>query len=176
MWHAHCARCTRNPRSPFFVHFHACPIPSYGGGCCQRRRSWFWWDRYVTSNASPRTHLHTHTGLLERPGFGLGARGSELSTESGYGAGDTNRAKSMGGGNHRVLLLDSETHTEKLVVQALTTVVNCDPDHALNCFHTSKQLGMAIVTTCMKEHAEFYAQQLWRRGCRASIEPDTSTI
>ncbi len=115
-------------------------------------------------------------GLLERPGFDLSGGGNELSTESGYGAGDTNRAKGMGGGNHRVLLLDSESHTEKIVVQALTTVVNCDEDHARNCFHTSKQLGMAIVTTCLKEHAEFYAQQLWRRGCRASIEPDTSTI
>lgn len=43
-------------------------------------------------------------------------------------------------------------------------------------FLHSKQLGLAIVTSCLKEHAEHYAQQLYRYGCRATIEPDTSVV
>ena len=54
-------------------------------------------------------------------------------------------------------------------------VPSCDEDHARNCFATSKQLGMAIVTSCLKEHAEFYMQQLYRYGVRTAIEPDTTT-
>lgn len=54
-------------------------------------------------------------------------------------------------------------------------VPGTDEAHAANCFATSKQLGMAIVTSCLKEHAEFYAEQLFKYGCRASIEPDATT-
>ena len=43
-----------------------------------------------------------------------------------------------------------------------------------NCFRTSRQLGLAIVTTCLKEHAEHYRSQLYAYGCRTSIEPDVS--
>jgi hypothetical protein len=49
--------------------------------------------------------------------------------------------------------------------------------HAANCFHTSRQLGKAIITTCLKEHAEFYSQQLYFSfRCHSSIEPDTTTL
>jgi ATP-dependent Clp protease adapter protein ClpS len=34
---------------------------------------------------------------------------------------------------------------------------------------------MAIVTSCLKEHAEFYMQQLYRYGVKTAIEPDTTT-
>lgn len=52
---------------------------------------------------------------------------------------------------HRVLLLDHERHTEKLVVQVITTVIpGTSPDHALNCYHTAKKLGQAIITSCIK--------------------------
>jgi hypothetical protein len=37
-------------------------------------------------------------------------------------------------------------------------------------------LGMAIVVTVLKEHAEFYSQQLYRLGCKTAIEPDTTTV
>jgi hypothetical protein len=124
---------------------------------------------------------------------------------------------------HQVLLIDSPKHTERQVIKAITAVVpNSDEGHARNCYSTSKELGMAIVTTCLKvggdakrtrrrqtelarclrrgvaraalrrtapsdtlpptpapplqEHAEHYAQQLYRKGCRAAIEPDASTI
>jgi ATP-dependent Clp protease adaptor protein ClpS len=72
--------------------------------------------------------------------------------------------------------LDSPRHTQQLVIKSLTVVVpNCDEPHALNCFATSKELGMAIVVSCLKEHAEFYMQQLYRYGVRAAIEPDNTT-
>jgi ATP-dependent Clp protease adapter protein ClpS len=34
----------------------------------------------------------------------------------------------------------------------------------------------AIVVTALKEHAEFYSEQLYRQGVRSTIEPDTTTI
>lgn len=87
------------------------------------------------------------------------------------------KRKNMGGGNHRLLLVNAEQHTEKRVVAAVTTVVpGVSPDHAANCFHTAKQLGVAMITSCLKEHAEFYAHQLYARGCRTKIEPDTTTM
>lgn len=50
------------------------------------------------------------------------------------------------------------------------------PEQASNCYHTAKQLGMAIITSCLKEHAEFYSYQLRSRGCLTKIEPDTTTM
>lgn len=75
-----------------------------------------------------------------------------------------------------MLLLKSPQHKESQVVKSLTQVVpNCDEQHAQNCFSTSQQLGMAIVTSCLKEHAEFYMQQLYRYGVKTAIEPDNTT-
>lgn len=63
----------------------------------------------------------------------------------------------------RVVLLDSPTHTEELVVKTLTTVIgSVDEQQAKNCYNTSKQLGQALVVSCMKEHAEFFAQMINR--------------
>ena len=76
----------------------------------------------------------------------------------------------------RVMLIDNEKHTEKLVVEAITTVVGVDDLHAKNCFQTSKQLGQALITSCLKEHAEFYAEQIQRKGVSATIEPDSTTL
>jgi hypothetical protein len=50
-----------------------------------------------------------------------------------------------------VLLVDSPKHTERQVVKAITSVVpHSDEGHARNCYSTSKELGLAIVTTCLK--------------------------
>jgi ATP-dependent Clp protease adapter protein ClpS len=57
----------------------------------------------------------------------------------------------------------------------LQVIPGADDSHAKNCFHTSRELGMAIVTSCLKEHAEHYQQQLYRYGCRSTIEPDSMT-
>ena len=49
------------------------------------------------------------------------------------------------------MLLDNERHTEKLVVHAITTIIpGTSPEHALNCYHTAKKLGQAIITSCIK--------------------------
>ena len=79
-------------------------------------------------------------------------------------------------GTCRVMLLDNAKHTEKLVVQVITTVVGSDELHAKNCFATSKKLGQAMVTSCLKEHAEFYVEQIVRQGVTAKMEPDTTTL
>lgn len=34
----------------------------------------------------------------------------------------------------------------------------------------------AIIVTALKEHAEFYSEQLYRQGVRSIIEPDTTTL
>ena len=59
--------------------------------------------------------------------------------------------------------MDSPSHTEDLVVKVVTTVVSSvDEQQAKNCFHTSKQLGQAVIVSCLKEHAEFFTQMLNR--------------
>lgn len=74
------------------------------------------------------------------------------------------------------MLLDSPKHTEKLVVQVITAVVGSDELHAKNCFATSRKLGQAMVTSCLKEHAEFYVEQIKRQGVLVKMEPDTTTM
>ena len=76
-----------------------------------------------------------------------------------------------------MILLDDPKHTEQLVVDAITTVLpGTDVNHAKNCFATSRKLGAAIITSCLKEHAEFYAEQLYKHGARTKIEPDQATL
>lgn len=40
----------------------------------------------------------------------------------------------------------------------------------------ARSIGQAIITCAPKEHAEFYAQQLWQRGCKVNMEPDSTTL
>lgn len=108
---------------------------------------------------------------LKDLGFSAWVPGTETGRD-GSGV-DKDRSSPPGGGNYRVLLLDDPGHTEKAVVKALTVVVpSVDETHARNCYETSKSLGMAIVTSCLKEHAEHYRQQLFQYRLRTSIEPD----
>ncbi|DBA85934.1 hypothetical protein WJX77_009238 [Trebouxia sp. C0004] len=117
------------------------------------------------------------TGVLDRPDFDQDLANLGPITESNFGATDIGGAKQLGGGDYRLLLLDDENHSEQLVVSVITTVVpSTDEQHAKNCFQTSKQLGQALVTSALKEHAEFYCEQMLRKGCKASIEPDTTTL
>ena len=52
---------------------------------------------------------------------------------------------------HRVLLQQSDKHTEQLVVKAITTAIpGTSQDHALNCYNTAEQLGQAMITSCIK--------------------------
>lgn len=115
--------------------------------------------------------------VLDRPGFGtLGTDGSPATDSAGSKL-DSNGDRGLGGGSWRVLLVDSEKHTEQRVVDAITTVVpGTNHTHAANCFHTARTIGVAVVTCTPKEHAEHYCQQLWMRGCKVNMEPDTTTI
>jgi ATP-dependent Clp protease adapter protein ClpS len=114
--------------------------------------------------------------VLDRPGFLTGGFGSDVQTDS-WGTSQGTGGRGTGGGSHRVLLLDSDRHTEALIISAITTTISgTDEAHAANCFQTSRQLGMAIVTTALLEIAEHYAQQLYKQGVRATIEPDSTVI
>ena len=63
------------------------------------------------------------------------------------------------------------------MVSALTVVVpGFTEEQAANCYHTSKKLGMALIISVLKEHAEMYAVQLTAKGCRTKIEPDTAVM
>ncbi|WIA16919.1 hypothetical protein OEZ85_013845 [Tetradesmus obliquus] len=146
----------------------------------------------VTHASKPVQARFGGGGVMDRPGaadYDVGKRGGWDSdkdgnvatlpppTDTGRDGGSTDKQNNSppGGGNHRLLLLDSPKHTEGPVVKSLTYVVPaCDEAHARNCFATSKELGMAIVTSCLKEHAEFYMQQLYRYGVRTAIEPDNT--
>ena len=115
-------------------------------------------------------------GVIERPELDL-SREEGPQTDDNIGAGDRDGQKGTGGGNHRLLLVNSDKHTEVRVVKAVTMVVpGISAEQASNCYHTSTQLGMAIITSCLKEHAEFYSFQLRGRGCQTKIEPDTTTM
>lgn len=115
--------------------------------------------------------------VLDRPGLNTdGWSSSSPQTDSGDGASERDQGRGPGGGSWRVVLLDSPNHTEKRVVSALTTVVGLDEAHATNCFVTSRQLGQAFVASSLLEIAEFWQQELYRRQCKVTLEPDTSVI
>ncbi|KAG2484494.1 hypothetical protein HYH03_016723 [Edaphochlamys debaryana] len=114
-------------------------------------------------------------------GFDLSDWGSSWTPtpEAGRNGSGIDKQKNSppGGGNYRVLLVDNTQHSEKGVTRAICSVIpGADESHAKNCYATSKQLGMALVTTALKEHAEFYREQLYQYGCRTVIEPDSTTV
>lgn len=117
-------------------------------------------------------------GIVERAGWdadrdSAGGVATLARPDAGDGAGD--RGRHPPGGAYRLLLLDAPAHTENRVVAAITGVVGgVDEAHAKNCYATSKQLGMALVVSCLREHAEHYRAQLFVRGIKTAIEPDTA--
>lgn len=76
--------------------------------------------------------------VLDRPGgFETLSPGSGPAPDSSGSKLDRSGGRGLGGGAWRVLLIDSDKHTEERVVQAITTVVpGADESHAANCFHT----------------------------------------
>eukprot|EP00963_Diacronema_lutheri_P012592 scaffold1821_cov344-Pavlova_lutheri.AAC.44 len=135
---------------------------------------------WKTSARSSRTKAMGSTGgsdVLDKPDLDVG-QSTMFEAEAGGSSGLESGSKDIGHGEHfRVLLLDHPQHSEKLVVNALPKIVpNVDEEYAKNCYHTSRKLGQALVCSCMKEHAEFYAQMMYKYGCRAAVEPDYSAI
>lgn len=67
------------------------------------------------------------------------------------------------------MLLDHERHTEKMVVEAITTIIpGTSPDHALNCYNTAKKLGQAIITSCIKGGTLGYLSGIMYDACMAT--------
>ncbi|GAB4842840.1 hypothetical protein Ancab_012817 [Ancistrocladus abbreviatus] len=117
-------------------------------------------------------------GLLERPTFDQSQFDPSTQVQEGGDIGRVRDKRGPGSGDsYRVLLLDDERHTEKLVAKVLPQIVpSVTPDDARRLFNESRQNGVAVVIVTVKEHAEFYAQMMVRGGLRSSIEPDSNTV
>ncbi|KAL4570030.1 hypothetical protein LXL04_025679 [Taraxacum kok-saghyz] len=117
-------------------------------------------------------------GVLERPSFDQSQLDPATQLQEGGDIGRVRDKKPTGSGDsYRVLLIDDERHTENLVAKALPQAVpGVTPDDARKLFHLSRESGLAVVLVTVKEHAEFYAQMMMRKGLRSTIEPDSTTV
>lgn len=84
-------------------------------------------------------------GVLDRPGFEtIGPGGGPQTDESGARR-SSRGGRGLGGGSWRVLLLDSDKHTEQRVVNGITAVVpGADEAHAANCYHTVRRRRLSV--------------------------------
>jgi ATP-dependent Clp protease adaptor protein ClpS len=73
---------------------------------------------------------------------------------------------------YRVLLHNDDFNSMEFVVQVLLqTVPQLTQPQAVNIMMEAHNSGMALVITCEKEHAEFYAETFQNHGLISSIEP-----
>ena len=73
--------------------------------------------------------------------------------------------------HYRVMLHNDEFHDMDHVVRALlTTVMTLGMDDALHIMLEAHTNGLALVTTCPRETAEFYCEGLQRFGLISTIE------
>ncbi|XP_010688785.2 ATP-dependent Clp protease adapter protein CLPS2, chloroplastic [Beta vulgaris subsp. vulgaris] len=116
--------------------------------------------------------------VLERPTFDQSQFDPSTQVQEGGDIGRVRDKRSTGSGDsYRVLLLDDERHSEKLVLKVLPQAVpSVTPDDARRIFSESRQNGVAVVIVTVKEHAEFYSQMMIRGGLLSSIEPDSQTV
>ncbi|KAG1355263.1 ATP-dependent Clp protease adapter protein CLPS1, chloroplastic [Cocos nucifera] len=121
--------------------------------------------------------LRSGTGLLERPNFDQSQFDPLPQVQEGGDIGQLRYKRGLGSGDsYKVLLIDHDHHTEKLVVKALPQAVpKVTIDDARKLFHESRQKGAAVVIVTVKEHAEFYAQMMLRLGLQSAIEPYSNT-
>lgn len=116
--------------------------------------------------------------MLERPSFDQSQFDPATQVQEGGDIGRVRDKKQTGSGDsYRVLLIDDARHTEKLVAKALPQAVPAvTADDARRLFQVSRENGVAVVVVTVKEHAEFYAQMMMRKGLRSTIEPDSTTV
>ncbi|KAG6530228.1 ATP-dependent Clp protease adapter protein CLPS2, chloroplastic-like [Zingiber officinale] len=116
------------------------------------------------------------SGLLERPTFDLSQFDAVPQVQEGGDIGRLTTRRGVGrGDNYKVLLIDDQKHTEKLVKNVLPQVVpSVTSDLARELFHESREMGVALVIITVKEHAEFYAQMMTLHGLRSAIEADSN--
>ncbi|KAI3728490.1 hypothetical protein L6452_17127 [Arctium lappa] len=136
-----------------------------------------------SSNGSAKARFGSSTsrggaGVLERPSFDQSQFDPATQVQEGGDIGRVRDKKHTGSGDsYRVLLIDDARHTEKLVVKALPQAVPAvTADDARRLFQASRENGVAVVVVTVKEHAEFYAQMMMRKGLRSTIEPDSATV
>lgn len=99
--------------------------------------------------------------VLDRPGFETLGPGAGPATDSAGSKLDSSGGRGLGGGAWRVLLVDSDKHTEQRVVDAIVAVVpGTDEGHAANCFHTVR----ACVCACVRWEARRLAKAGWGGG------------
>ncbi|KAD1709730.1 hypothetical protein R6Q59_032435 [Mikania micrantha] len=133
------------------------------------------------SNGSFKSRFGSSKGgasVLERPSFDQSQFDPATQVQEGGDIGRVRDKKNTGSGDsYKVLLIDDARHTEKLVVKALPQAVPAvTPDDARKLFNLSRENGLAVVLVTVKEHAEFYAQMMMRKGLRSTIEPDSNTV
>ncbi len=74
---------------------------------------------------------------------------------------------------YRVLLHNDDFHDMNHVVRALlNTIMTLAMDDALRIMLDAHTNGLALVTTCPRETAEFYCEGLRRFGLESTIEPN----
>lgn len=74
---------------------------------------------------------------------------------------------------YRVLLHNDDFNSMEHVVQTLMqTVAGLTQPQAINIMMEAHTNGLALVITCVQEHAEFYCETLQSHGLSSTIEPD----
>ncbi|MDJ0531362.1 MAG: ATP-dependent Clp protease adapter ClpS [Xenococcaceae cyanobacterium MO_207.B15] len=74
---------------------------------------------------------------------------------------------------YRVLLHNDDFNSMEYVVQTLMqTVAGMTQPQAVSIMMEAHTNGMALVITCILEHAEFYCETLCNHGLTSTIEPD----
>lgn len=74
---------------------------------------------------------------------------------------------------YRVLLHNDDFNAMEYVVMSLMQVVNgLTQPQAVDIMMEAHTAGIALVITCVQEHAEFYCEGLKSKGLTSTIEPE----
>lgn len=74
---------------------------------------------------------------------------------------------------YRVLLHNDDFNSMEYVVMSLMEVVNgLTQPQAVDIMMEAHTSGVALVITCVQEHAEFYCEGLKSKGLTSTIEPE----
>ncbi len=74
---------------------------------------------------------------------------------------------------YKVLLHNDDHNSMEYVVQSLIqTVAGITQPQAVDIMMEAHTNGLALVITCVQEHAEFYSETLNNLGLISTIEPD----
>ena len=75
--------------------------------------------------------------------------------------------------HYKVLLHNDDYNSMEYVVQSLMqTIAGMTQPQAVDIMMEAHTNGLALVITCVQEHAEFYSETLNSLGLISTIEPD----